>query len=508
MATGRAGGLIGHLRRGALRRGGAALSDGELLEWFLHKRDEAAFEALVRRHGPLVRGVCRRVLRNQHDADDAFQATFLVLLRKAPSIARRERLANWLYGVAYRTAREAKTAAARRRLKEGRAAARPQPRGEDAAGREVLALVDHELSRLPDKYRLPIVLCELQGKTYREAAHDLGWPEGTLAGRLSRARAALARRLERRGVALAGGPLAAALAPGGAPAGVPAPLVVSTARAATQVAAADAAAGLVPAQVAVLTEGVLKAMFWTKLKVAALVLLTAGAAGAGVAFLGHAAAAGPGAAPAEGRANDEPRQGPPKEADRPKGSVRIEFKYDRRKEAEAKLRAPITVNFKDAPLSQVLDDLRTFTGLNIVIDQPALEQDGLSADRPVTLRLENVALRTALTLLLRNVRMCYSVQDGIILVTTAAAARKPVMQVYQVADLLPAGQEKSADLLMKIITDVVDPASWSSVGGAGTIDFFPLTMTLVVSQPAEIQERVGALLDGMRALRETPPRKR
>src|SRR5262249_14892382 len=155
---------------------------GELLGRYLQRRDGDAFEALLARHGPMVLGVCRRLLGSAADAEDAFQATFLVLVRKAASIVPREQVGNWLYGVAYRTATSAKVMTDRRGAKE-RAAARPEAR-EEHAPTDLGPLLDEELNRLPDKYRTPVVLCDLEGATRREAARRLGWPEGTLSTRL------------------------------------------------------------------------------------------------------------------------------------------------------------------------------------------------------------------------------------------------------------------------------------------------------------------------------------
>src|SRR5262249_42961899 len=155
------------LRRAALLRDGGGMTDGQLLECFLTRRDEAAFAALVRRHGPMVLGVCRRMLHNPHDAEDAFQATFPVLGRKAATIARRELLGNWLYGVAYRTALDARAAAARRRVREKQVSEMPEPEASasEDVWRDLRPLLDEELSRLPDKYRVPVVLCDLEGRT-------------------------------------------------------------------------------------------------------------------------------------------------------------------------------------------------------------------------------------------------------------------------------------------------------------------------------------------------------
>jgi RNA polymerase sigma-70 factor (ECF subfamily) len=175
-----------------------------LLEWFVAGQDEEAFAALVRRYGPLVQGVCRRVLHDWDDAQDAFQATFLVLARKAASLAKPEALGNWLYGVAYRTAVKAKARAARRRETERQAASLPRPDPSlDRARHELREVLDEELSRLPEKYRAPLVLCYLEGKTNQEAARQLGCPAGSMSGRLARGRELLGERLAAREKGLA-----------------------------------------------------------------------------------------------------------------------------------------------------------------------------------------------------------------------------------------------------------------------------------------------------------------
>ena len=267
--------LIQALRRAALRREGSGLTDADLLDAFVARREEAAFEALLRRHGPMVWGVCRRILQNEADAEDAFQATFLVLVRKAGSITPRALVGNWLYGVAHNTALKAKAMNSKRRAKERQAAERPRPEAAPADRQQTQALLDEELSRLPDKYRAPIVLCHLEGRSRKEAARDLGVPEGTVAGRLARARAMLAGRLARRGVALSAGALALLLSEASAE-GAPAPLMISTAKAASLMAAGGAAtAEVASAKVAALTEGVIQAMLLTKMKIVTAVLLAA-----------------------------------------------------------------------------------------------------------------------------------------------------------------------------------------------------------------------------------------
>ncbi len=178
MAIGQLNGVIQHLCRAKLLRDGAGLTDGQLLEDYLSRRDEAALAALVQRHGPMVWGVCRRVLSNYHDAEDAFQATFLVLVRRAVSIAAPELLANWLYGVAHQTAIKARATVAKRKVRERQVTEMPEPAGvEQNLWNDLQPLLDQELSRLPDKYRGVIVLCDLEGKTRKEVAGQLGCAE-------------------------------------------------------------------------------------------------------------------------------------------------------------------------------------------------------------------------------------------------------------------------------------------------------------------------------------------
>ncbi len=283
MATSQMSEVIQHLRRTVLLRDGAGLTDGQLLEDYLSRRDEAALAALVRRHGPMVWGVCRRVLGNHHDAEDAFQASFLVLVRKAASIVPRQMVANWLYGVAHQTALNARAAAAKRKGRERQVTEMPEPAVADQhLWDDLQPLLDAELSRLPDKYRAVIILCDLEGKTRKEAARQIGVPEGTVAGRLARARAMLAKRLARHGLAISGGALAAVLSQKVASATVPLAVVESTIKAASLVAAG---AGAISVKVAALTEGAMKAMLFTRLKSALAVVLILGFAATGATFL-------------------------------------------------------------------------------------------------------------------------------------------------------------------------------------------------------------------------------
>jgi RNA polymerase sigma factor (sigma-70 family) len=205
------GPAIHHIRTLAAASGAVRQPDAELLARFVGRRDEAAFTALVGRHGPLVWSVCRRLLPDSHDAEDAFQATFLTLARKATSIRKPGALGPWLYGVAARAAAQARTERARQ---SARTLPIPQPPADplsELSARELSGLLDEELLRLPERCRAPLVLCYLEGRTRDEAAQQLGWSLGTLKRRLERGRGLLRSRLARRGVVLSGALLAALL---------------------------------------------------------------------------------------------------------------------------------------------------------------------------------------------------------------------------------------------------------------------------------------------------------
>jgi RNA polymerase sigma factor (sigma-70 family) len=282
--------LIRHLRRLSGPRGGYSSSDSQLLERFVGQRDEAAFEVVVWRHGPMVLSVCRRLLRHEHDAEDAFQATFLALVRKAGSIGKRQALASWLYKVAYRVALKARERAEKRAQCEKRAVHSPiAGPPEDVVWRDLRPVLDDEVSRLPERFRVPIILCYLEGKTVEETARQLGCPVGTVLSRLARGRERLRMRLVRRGLALSAGVLGTALAQQTA-AALPGVLVDKTVEAGLWYAANGiAAAGAVSAPVAALTKGVLNAMWLSKLKVTAAVVLAVGIVVSGASVLTHRA---------------------------------------------------------------------------------------------------------------------------------------------------------------------------------------------------------------------------
>jgi RNA polymerase sigma factor (sigma-70 family) len=269
------GTVLRRLRRLFDRPGYPTPTDAEVLGRFVAERDEAAFELLVWRHGPAVLSLCRRLLRREQDAEDAFQAAFLTLARRAHTIGRRQSVGSWLFKVAYRVALRARERAGRASVLS--LAGQPEPAAEvsDWPDGEVRSLLDEEVSRLPDKYRAAVVLCYLQGKTSTEAARELGCPRGTIDSRLAWARRRLRQRLVRRGVGLSIAGLVAMLAPA-AGATVPAALVPATSHLALAFASGGPAlAGLASAPPVQLAEGVLRAMLFTKIKGALAMVLAA-----------------------------------------------------------------------------------------------------------------------------------------------------------------------------------------------------------------------------------------
>jgi len=285
MAHERLGLVLRHIRQWiGPRPGSADGTDSQLLERYVQRHDAAAFEVLVQRYGQLVWGICARVLCDAHAAEDSFQATFVVLARKAASIRKHESVGSWLYGVAYRIAVRAKAHASRRRevaMDDLALAAVPADMiGSPADRHELCAALDEELGRLPEKYRAPLVLCYLEGKTHAEAAAELRCPAGSMSWRLAQACERLRTRLSRRGLALSAGTLAAFLTESAASARVPVTLVQHT----VEVALSNS--GL-SAQAATLATGVIKTMYAARLKMVAAVVLAIGLIGSGIGVVAY-----------------------------------------------------------------------------------------------------------------------------------------------------------------------------------------------------------------------------
>ncbi len=280
----------------------AGLSEGQLLDRFVARRDGPAFEAIVARHGPMVLAVCRSLLRDPNDVDDAFQATFLVLVRKAETLRRRDLLGGWLHAVAGRVARRARYEASRRRDREAKYPTSEGWTEPEADRTDFRAAVHAEVDRLPESFRLAVLLCDLQGRTHDEAARELGWPVGTVKGRLHRARALLRGRLVRRGLAPSAGALAALLAAEGR-AAVPPGLLESTASSASAVAAGPLAVAA-SARILELTQGVLTTMTMTttRLKLATTALVVVALIGPGASAYQFVPGSTPPRQPAQGPA--------------------------------------------------------------------------------------------------------------------------------------------------------------------------------------------------------------
>jgi RNA polymerase sigma factor (sigma-70 family) len=283
MTNGRMGSLTRQLCHSIAACDDSGRSDGALLDHYLQTRDDMAFAALVARHGSMVWSVCRRVLRHYHDAEDAFQATFLILASRAESVSPKDRVANWLYGVAHNVARKARARSARQRLRERPTSDLPEPVTLDSeVSTDLRPVLDQELSRLPTQYREAILLCDVDGETQAEAARRLGCPEGTIAARLSRARDLLAARLSRRGVTFSVTGLIIAISAKRAGA-VPSELVARTLN--VTALANGAMSGVVPDRVAGLTNGGNTTMLWTRLKVIVAALAVAGTVALGGGLL-------------------------------------------------------------------------------------------------------------------------------------------------------------------------------------------------------------------------------
>jgi RNA polymerase sigma factor (sigma-70 family) len=291
MATAQLGTLLRHIHTMAAGPSASLRTDRQLLDDFAARGDESAFTALVARHGPMVLRAVRRVLRHEQDAEDAFQATFLVLARSAGSIRRREAVASWLHGVAYRTAMKARRGAARRRGHEARLRGRVPEAAPGPSWDEVQGVLDEEVRRLPEPFRAAFTLCVLEGKSGPEAAAELGVKEGTVASRLGRARQQLRQRLARRGIKLSALLAALTVAEGAGRAAVPARLAEATVRSGLLVAVGGPTARDIPSHVAALAAQVTGAMLRKKARIATVVLLAAGLLAAGAGALTHQALA-------------------------------------------------------------------------------------------------------------------------------------------------------------------------------------------------------------------------
>jgi RNA polymerase sigma factor (sigma-70 family) len=439
-------------------------ADADLLRHYTATRDGESFAILVRRHGPMVWGVCRRVLRVPADAEDAFQATFLVLARKAAAVRPASALANWLHGVAYRTAMEARRAAAVRLKKERHAAElAPTPEPPDPDLREAL---DRAIAALPELYRVAVVVCDLEGLTRKEAAARLSWTEGEVAGRLTRGRALLARRLSRCGLCVP----AAGLATGPTIAAVPGELVRSTVRIATLVNTEGAC--VAPAHLTCLTEGVMKTMLLTKVKAVAASLVL------GCAVL--ATAVGTWQANATGAAAGERKTG--RDADKERIA-----ELERERERLLKKIGELT-----ARLDKLEEEKKVFQYNHLLSRNLYLNNsDAINPSLNYLDYAARVGNNANSPLLLRQA-LLFGPNTTNTMNRTNTTNTTPVLRVYP-ADGLAATQ-KEAEALIRVVQKTVEPDSWVGAGGQGVVEYLPSKQVLVVRHTPAAHEKVAELL--------------
>jgi RNA polymerase sigma factor (sigma-70 family) len=505
-----------------LFRSGTAtgIPDGELLARFVERGDEAAFEALMIRHGPMILGVCRQLLHDPNDAADAFQATLLILVRKAGSVRVGDTLGPWFYGVAYRVAVRARTVASRRHEREqaGRLERVPAPERRDDTA-ELSRLLHDELNRLPGRLRAPIVLCHLEGLTHPQAAQQLGCPVGTVCSRLARGRAMLRTRLERRG--LDGSTLLATWPfTGSTP--VPTVLMDATLKAVM----ARGAALAVSAPVVALTKGVLMSLLTTKLKVAATAVVCTGllAAAAGTAVHAYQAPGSPAAKTAPGAVAAEPTR----------AGVGLEKRTNPKDLAILeKLKESVSLNLERRPLGEAIESLHEQTGLNIVLN-PAIATALSASHSLVTLIAERIRVDSALNSLLGPLHLTYKVEDGRVVIEGPPVpfpeqAPKTIAKTYYVGDLISPPLKPGADgrlvpparvdmkPVIDLITSSVAPGTWRTMDDqgkdvappgpndgkvVGSIKPFDLSLSLIVSHTGEVHKQVANFLRQLRRIKE------
>ena len=408
-------------------------TDGQLLDCFQGNRDAAgqeAFRILVDRHGPMVLGLCRSLIRDPHEAEDAFQATFLILVRKAESIRKRETIGPWLYGVACRVARRARNRSNRRQKREVPVIAEIAIPDDPAAERQgTESVVQEEIARLPESCRAPIVLCCIQGLSYDLAARRLGVSEPTLRGRLHRARKRLASRLRRRGI-LAPVIARAIIEPGLPLPAIPSSLVESTVQFASRWSAVRGllvGATAVPESIAALAQGVIQAMLFQTIKLSGIAaILTLGVVGTVVlAQQGKNKATNTVARSAEAPvASPQNKPAPAADPQQPPSPRDLERLT---RQILEKLDEPIAMSFgNETPLGDVLKYIKqatttpTFTGIPIYVDPFGLPDGERSLRATIQLDAQGMPLKTSLRLILRQLGLDYIVKDGWLIIDSRA----------------------------------------------------------------------------------------
>jgi RNA polymerase sigma factor (sigma-70 family) len=513
MASGSWNAVLSYVRR---LREPAGEEDGELLRRFAAGRDQEAFAALVRRHGGLVWAVCNRLLPCAPDAEDAFQATFLVLARKAGAVRRPELLGPWLHGVARRTAAKLRAAAARRQAREREAAGDPAVETTpDVVWRDLRPVLDEEVGRLPERLRLPFILCHLEGVSNEEAARRLGCPKGTVLSRLSRARERLRHSLTRRGITLSGALLAAAVAENATAAAAPAVLVDSTVRLGAAFVAGTAAAPAVS-----LAEGVLQAMWVTKLKVVAAFALALGVVGSGTGLAALRGRAGE-STQAQGGGGSPPGKAPPPAGDKGKPQAIAEASPVTAVGAlELNKALSRAVRFKGIPdpkttLADALEVLSQEIGIPLevnerafeVVNRPGFHRDTVVGTLPPMNGPPRVLLQRLLSRLPLDVGATYVVRDGVIEITPVQVIREELG--VEDRPLLPLVFEEFEEVplreALRRLSDasgfnvVLDPRAVNGAGGKSLADM-PVSARLR-NVPVDTAARLLASMVDLRMVR-------
>jgi RNA polymerase sigma factor (sigma-70 family) len=518
------------------------MSDRQILERFVESHDETAFEAILTRHGPMVRRVCQQMLFNSHDVDDAVQAVFLALVRKAKTIRIEDSLGPWLYTVAGRVAARARSKRRKQRARESFEDTPPEASYSSTAGNSEIPVIIHdELRRLPERLRAPLILCYLEGLTHDMAAHQLDCPVGTVRSRLARARGLLHTRITRRGLTLTATAVCAALESNAATA------------ASTHL---PAAVQMLPrngmglsSSFAMILEGVLNVLPVKKVAV----LATAISVGTIAFAVVERTTVGQTPQP-KSQASPSPDGPRPHDLTGEQISVlpRLETKKDPHVLAiEAKLKERVSVDFQNQPLREAVAFLQNDSGLNIVLDPKALREERLTSSSPVSLTAKQVPIKSVLKLMLKPLGLTYTIVDEVVLITNPHAdgldgrlvdstpaneGTKLYRKTYYVGDLIKLGERITVTAgrqgagvsigpvpdvgpLIRLIEATVAPGTWmipdqqgqmvpTKVKGRvparademGSITPFFLSVSLIVNCKLEVHDDLATLLRGLRDL--------
>lgn len=500
--------------RDGTEAGDNGVTDCQLLEQFVAHNDDNAFAELVARHARLVLGVCRRTLGDEHSADDAFQAVFLVLARRASYIRNRSSLAGWLYAVAYRTALRGR---AKQRGRREQALQDEMPDNDDLlariSSRYEQQLLDEELQRLSEKYREPLVLRYLMGKSNRQVAAELGLTLGVVEGRLKRGKDRLRLGLAKRGIGLVVALTTACSATGELQAAES--LIATTVARAAAFRAGTQPLGHESHDAIHLVEQEL-AMKTSTLAIttsgAVVALITAGLTLAWASDVGQQPAQAGAGVPkiaTTASASAEETTAVFELAKNLEGeSIRPDSRLAATERIERVLREPATLEFDETALTDAAKAVEETHGIRVVIDSVALEADGLDPTSTVHFDLSGLSLQSGLYHMLRPLQLTWTIQDEVLLITTLLEAETMLTtKVYDVAGLVTCRDKSGTywadyDALIEVITTSVEPHMWDEVGGDGSITAAPFAGAemLAISTTYEVHQKVDQLFEQLRSI--------